>query len=81
MENGTEFGNLLDKEFKLLIIKMLPRLERGVEEISENLYKETESIKQNQSEMKNTINEIKNTLQGINSRLESEEEWISDMEE
>lgn len=38
----TELSNLLDKEFKLMIIKMLAKLEGRVE-LSENLYKETET--------------------------------------
>ena len=42
-------------EFKVMIIKLLPGLEKRVEDISEILNKK---IKKNQSQMKNTINEI-----------------------
>lgn len=39
-----ELNNLLDKEFKLMIINMFTRLER-IEEHEENLYRETDYIK------------------------------------
>ena len=38
-----------DKEFKEMVINMLTRLERRVDELSENFIKEIENIKTNQS--------------------------------
>ena len=67
----TDLSYMPDKEFKVMIIKILTGLEKRVEDISEIPNKE---IKKKQQEMKNTINEIKNTLDGINSRLEEAEE-------
>ena len=54
-----EISNLLDAEFKTLVIRML-------KEFSENL----NSIKKDQSEMKDTLTEMKNNLRGINSRVD-----------
>ena len=51
--NEMEISNLLDAEFKTLVIRML-------KELSEDL----NSIKKIQSEMKDTLIEIKNNLQG-----------------
>ena len=48
-----------DREFKVMIIKILTGLEKRVEDISETLNKE---IKKNKSEMEETKNETKNTL-------------------
>ena len=45
-----------DREFKVMIIKVLRGLEKSMEDISETLNYEIK--KNNQSEMKNTINEI-----------------------
>ena len=67
----TDLSYMPDKEFKVMIIKILTGLEKRVEDISKTLNTE---IKKKQSEIKNTINEIKNTLDGINSRLEEAEE-------
>ena len=57
--NKMETSNLLDAEFKALVIRMLNKL-------IENL----NSIKKDQSEMKDTLTEMKNNLQRINSRVD-----------
>ena len=67
--NKMETSNLLDEEFKTLVIRMLS-------ELSENF----NSIKKIQSEMKDTLIEIKNNLQGINSRVDEAENQISNLE-
>ena len=55
------------REFKVMVIKILTGLEKGMEDLRETPNKETDNIKKNQSEMKNST-EIKNTLGGINGR-------------
>lgn len=54
-----ELSNPSDKEFKVMVIKMLTRLERRVARHSENLNKQIENIKKNQLKMNNKINEMK----------------------
>ena len=72
-----ETSNLPDIEFKIMVLRMLKKFRRRIDELSENLNKEItsmkkdiKSIKKNQSEMKNTGSEMKNTLEGINSRFD-----------
>ena len=48
----VEISNLSDKEFKLMIIKMLHEFRR-MDEHSVKFNKELENIKKNQSELKN----------------------------
>ena len=74
-----EISYLHDKEFKIIVIKTIERLER-VNEPRENFIKVIENIKRNQ-ELNNTITEIKNTLEWINSQLEDAEEHISNLED
>ena len=72
----VEAGNLLDKEFKVMFVKMFKQLRRKLDVENEKLEvfnKELESIK-NQTEMQNTITEIKNTLEEINNRSDNTEE-------
>ena len=64
-----ETSNLLDAEFKTLVVRMLS-------ELSENL----KSIKKTQSQMQYTLIEIKNNLQGNNSRVDEDENQINDLE-
>jgi len=67
----TEISNMPDREFKVMIIKIVTGLEERVEDFSETLSTE---IKNNQSEIKNITNEIKNTPDGLNSRVDESEE-------
>ena len=46
--NEMEISNLPDKEFKEMVIKMLTKLGRRMEEHSENFNKELENIRKNQ---------------------------------
>ena len=72
-----------DAEFKTIAIRMIKALRGRMDNLRENVYKKTVSIKKDieithtkkkQSEMKNTISEMKNTLEGINSRLDEAED-------
>ena len=75
-----EIGNLPDKEFRIMIVKMIQNLENKmelqinsletrIERMQERFNKDLEEIKKSQYIMNNAINEIKITLEGINSRI------------
>lgn len=53
----TEISSLLDTKFKRVVLKMLIKLRRKIDELSENLNKEIENIKNNQLKLKNIKNE------------------------
>ena len=78
--NEEEIGNLPEKEFKVMIVKMIQNLGNIMEKIQETFNKDLEGLKSKQAMMNSTINEIKNSLQGINSRITEAEERISDLE-
>ena len=75
--NKEEISNLPEREFRIMIVKMLGRLENRMEKMKEafntvnTVMKDIEEIKNKQTEMNNTITEIKNTLEetkpGFNS--------------
>ena len=86
--NKMETSNLLDAEWKTLVIRMLSELRGRVDELSENFNKEIgniktelQNIKKNQPEMKTTLTEMKNTLQGINSGVHEAEDQFRDWED
>ena len=69
-----EMGNLPDKEFQIIIVKMIQNLENKmklqinsletrIEMMQESFNKDLEEIKKSQYIMNNAINEIKNTLE------------------
>ena len=81
LTNEVEIGSLPEKEFRIMIVKMIQNLGNRIDKMQETFNKDLEELKRNKAMMKNTINEIKNTLDGINSRITEAEERISDLED
>ena len=79
--NEEEIGRLPEKEFRIMIVKMIQNLGNRMERIQERFNKDLEELKSKQTMMNNTISEIKNSLEGINSRITKAEERISDLED
>ena len=75
-----DIGSVPEKEFQIMIVKIIQNLENKmelqinsletrIEVMQERFNKDLEEIKKSQSIMNNAINEIKNTLEGTNSRI------------
>ena len=79
--NEEEIGKQPEKEFRIMIVKMIKILENKREKMQESINKDVEEWKNTHTETNNTIIEIKNTPEGINSRLSEAEEWISELED
>ena len=73
--NKMETSNVLDAEFKTLVIRMLSDFTENFNSIK----KDMETIKKNQSEMKNILTKMKNNLQGLNSRVDEAKNQISNL--
>ena len=72
--NEVEMGNLPEKEFRMMIVKMIQDLRKRIEaKMQEMFTKDLEGWKNKQAEMNNT-------LEGINSRITEAEEQINDLE-
>ena len=69
LTNEEEIGSLPEKEFRIMIIKMIQNLRNRVEKIQGTFNKDLEELQGKKTVMNNTINEIKNSLEGINSRI------------
>ena len=91
--NEAEIGSLPEKEFRIMIVKVIQDLRKRTEVKTEKMQemfnkdleelknKHLEELKNKQTEMNNTITEMKNTLEGINSRITEAEEQICDLED
>ena len=55
--NEEEIGGLPEKEFRVMIVKMIQNLGNRMEKIQETFHKDLE-LKSKQTRMNNTINEI-----------------------
>ena len=71
-----KIGKLPEKEFKIMIVKMIQdfrkRMEAKIEQMQEMFTKDLEELKNKQ---------MNNTLEGIHSRITEAEEWINDLED
>ena len=87
-----EIGNLPNKEFQIMIVKMIPNLENKIrlqiniletriKKMQKRFTKDLKEIKNSQYIMNNAINEIKNTLEGTNSKVTEAEDRISEVED
>ena len=83
--NEVEISNIPEKEFRIMVVKMIQdlgkRMEAKIEKMQEMFKKDLEELKNKKTKMNNTITEMKTTLEGINSRITVVEEWISDLED
>ena len=71
--NEEEIGKLPEKEFRIMIIKMIKNLENKKEMMQESINKDLEVLKNKHTEKNKTITEIKNTVEGITSRISEAE--------
>ena len=86
-----EIGSLPEKEFIIMIVKMIQNLENKmklqinletrIEKMQEMFNKDLEETKKSQSIMNNETIEIKSTLEGSNSRIAETEDRISEVED
>ena len=83
--NEVEIGNLPEKEFRIVIVKMIrdlrKRMVAKIKKMQEMFNKDQEEFKNKQTEMNDTITEMKTTLEGIKSRITEAKEGISDLED
>ena len=72
--NEEEIGKLPEKEFRIMIVKMIKNLEKKMEKMQKSINKEDlEELKNKHADTNNTITEIKNTLEEIHRISEAEE--------
>ena len=65
--NEEEIGKLPEKEFRIMMVKMIQNLENRMEKTHKSI--NLEELNNKHTETNNTITEIKYTLEGISSRI------------
>ena len=69
-----ERGDLSEKEFRIMIVKMIQELGRTMKKMQEVFTKDLE-------ELKNKWTQMNNIQEGINRRITEAEEWINNLED
>ena len=76
--DAVEIGNLPEKEFRIMIVKMIQHLGKRMEaktgKMQEMFTKDLEELKTKQTEMNDT-------QEGAHSRITEAEAWINDLED
>ena len=71
--SDQEILSLQEKDFRVLMIKMMQdignKLEAKMDNLQETLSKEIQDVKRKQEEMQNSITEIKNSLKAAKGRI------------
>ena len=58
LTNEEEIGSLPEKEFRIMMVKVIQNLGNRMEKIQETFNKDLEELKSKETIMNNTINEI-----------------------
>ena len=66
--NEEEISSLPEKEFRIMIVKIMQYLGKRMEKIQGTFNKDLEELKSKKTVMRNTINEITNCLEGIDRK-------------
>ena len=61
--NEEEIVKLPEKEFRIMVVKMIKNFENKMEKMQESIDKDLEELKNKHTETNKTITEIKNTLE------------------
>ena len=64
LKNEEEIDSLPEKEFRIMIVKMIQKLGNKMEKIQETFNKDLEELKSKQTVMNKTVNEIENLYKG-----------------
>ena len=72
--NEVETGKIPEKEFRIMIMKMIQDLRKTMEKMQKMSTNDIE-------EQNNKQTEKNNKLEGINSRITEREEWINHLED
>ena len=60
--NEEEIGKLPEKQFRIMMVKLIKNLENKMEKIQEAINKDLEELKNKHTKTNNMITDIKNTL-------------------
>ena len=77
----NNLNNITESEFRIIVIKLIARLENIIEDIRESIAKEIKGLRNSQEELKNAINELQNKMETTTARIEEAEERIGELED
>ena len=72
----TDLSNITEKEFRVIVIKLIAGLDKSIEDSRESIAIEIKGLKNSHEELKNAINEGQNKMEVTTAQIEETEERI-----
>ena len=79
-EKETDLTSLPEKEFKIKIINMLMEMQKNIQELRDEDWREITDIQREITNARKKITEVKQTLEGLISRMDKIQEAIEGVE-
>ena len=73
--------NIMEQEFRIIVIKLIAGLEKSVEDSRESIATEIKGLRNSQEELQNATNEVQNKMEVTTARIEEAEEIIGELED
>ena len=77
----NDLNDISESEFRIILIKLITRLENGIEDSRESLATEIKGLRNSQEELKNALNEMQNKMEMMTAWIEEAEERIGEVED
>ena len=77
----NDLSNIMEQEFRIIVIKLIAGLEKRIEDNGESITTEIKGLRNSQEELKNAINELQNKMEATTARIEEAEERIGELED
>ena len=77
----TDINNISDQEFRIMVIRLIPGLEKSIEDSREAIAAEIRDLRNSHDELRNVVNEVRNELDVFTMRIEEAEGRISKIED
>ena len=75
----NDVSNIMEQEFRIIVIKLITGLEKSIEDSRESITTEIKGLRNSQEELKNAINELQNKHSSTTTaRIEEAEERIGE---
>ena len=66
----NDLSNIAEREFRIIVLKLIAGLEKSVEDSRESIATEIKGLRNSQEELNNAINEVQNKREATTARIE-----------
>ena len=77
----NDLSNIMEHEFKIIVIKLITGLEKSREDSRDSVATEIKGLRNSHKERKNAINEVQSKMETTTARIEEAEERIGELED